>query len=194
MTALAPAGCAPARSTGCDRLLQDPAVLIVVGLGGFIAASHLEAAVGAFATSPAVSVVLAGLAVAAACWVVRLAARPSRAVLLAGACGAAALAALWICTRTLGLPGGIAPRAPAGILDTLTAFDELLLAATALAAARARRPGRGRRQRWPVAGSVAISLSFIALAMGCEPPPAPAGGGAPGGYAHGAPALICHLY
>lgn len=163
------------------------AVLVAAGLAAFVAASHLEAAVGAFASSPGLSAALVGVGLAAAGWAVRIAHRPSTGVLLLGAGAALALVAVWVWTRAIGLPLDGMRRAPVGVLDALTAFDELLLAGFAVAGARGSR--RASRERWPLLGSAAISLSFIALAMGCEPSTAPAAGGAPQSAA-----LICHLY
>jgi hypothetical protein len=42
--------------------------------------------------------------VAAALWALRIARRPTRRLLLAGAAGAGALAVLWLSTRSVGLP------------------------------------------------------------------------------------------
>jgi len=165
-------------------------VLVTLGLAAFVAASHVEAAVGALPYSPALSAGLAVAGVAAAGWAVRVARRPSRGVLRAGAAAALALVALWAWTRTIGVPFG-AGRAPVGVLDAATAFDELLLAAFALAAARSgrsRRAGRASGELAPMLGAVAISLSFIVLAMGCDPARTAAADSAQ------APELICHLY
>jgi hypothetical protein len=164
---------------------------MAVGLAAFVAASHLEAGVAAVARSPAIAAVAAALAVAAGTWALRAARRPSRASLLAGAGGALTLVALWVWTRTVGVPlDGSGVRAPVGVLDALTAFDELLLAWFAISAARSL--GRPAGDRFPVLGCAAISLSFIALAMGCSPSQSAAASSA-AGDAGGAP-LICHLY
>ncbi len=170
------------------------ALLVAVGLAAFVAASHLEAAVGAFAYSPRLSLALVLVGLASAGWAVRVARRPAPGVLLAGAGVSLALVALWIWTRAVGLPLHGMTRAPVGVLDALTAFDELLLAGFAATAARAaRRAPRAPRERWPLIGVVAISLSFVALAMGCEPSTAPAASVA-GGGATPSTSLICHLY
>lgn len=168
-----------------------PALAMAVGLAAFVAASHLEAAAGALAHSPAVAAIVAAVGFAAAAWALRAARRPSRATLLAGAAAALALAALWVWTRTMGVPlDGSAARAPAGVLDAITALDEVLLAGFAISAARSL--GGPARDRFPVAGCVAISLSFVALAMGCTPA-APDAADAAAPHAR-APAYICHLY
>lgn len=179
-----------ARPCGLERP-RSPLALIAVGLAAFIAASHLEAAVGAFARSAALGLALTGVGAGAALWAVRVARRPRRSDLLIGAGASAALLVLWAWTRTIGLPVGLTGRAPVGALDTLTALDELLLIGFAIAAAGARCR---LREAWSVLGSIAISVSFIALAMGCEPP---SGSAAPGPNGKGRPAvaaLVCHLY
>ena len=172
-----------ARSLDRDRL----ALLAIVGLAGFVAASHLEAAVGAFSYSPAMGAARRRLrARRGALGGARRAAADAGQRCWPGAAGAVALVALWAWTRAVGVPFADAQRAPVGVLDAVTAFDELLLAWLALAAARAPGPAR---ERWPLLASVAISLSFIVLAMGCDP--ARTAVAAPGGSS---PALICHLY
>ena len=169
---------APAAAPAAAR---SPALVAVVGLGAFVAASHAESAVSAFAASPAIGLGLCAVALAAGVWSVRVARRPARGLLSLGAAGALALVALWVATRTAG-------GAAVGVLDAVTAFDELLLAWVAIGIAR----GRPRAERWPLAGCVAISLSFMALAMGCAPPAVPAAAGSDG--AARGPAAICHLY
>jgi hypothetical protein len=169
--------------------IRSPSQPIAIGLAACVAASHLEAAVSALPRSPVVGVAVAAIAVVAGAWAVRVARGPSRALLLAGAGGAAALVALWLWTRTLGVPGvGGGVAAPIGVLDALSALDALLLAGFATGAARSA--GRAPRERWPVVGCVAISVSCIALAMGCEPS-ATASASSPAGPA---PGLVCHLY
>jgi hypothetical protein len=163
---------------------------MAVGLAAFVAASHVEAAVAAAAAhSLVVGAIAGGVGLVAAAWALRVARRPARALLLAGAAGAATLAALWLWTRTLGVPLSGGARAPVGVLDAITAFDELLLAGYAIAAARSHGQAAAR-DRFPLTGCVAISLSFVALAVGCAPPSQAAAGS---GDAQ-APAFICHLY
>lgn len=167
---------------------RSGALLVVLGLAAFVAASHLETAVEAFGASPAVSLILVAIAAGSARWAVQAARRPTRRTLATGAAGAIALLALWVCTRTIGLPFGLAEPVRIGALDAVTAADELLLACFALAAMRApSSPG----QRWSAIGGAAISISFIALAMGCSSAqPAQASP-----TAHGVPVTaLCHLY
>src|SRR5204862_7556210 len=90
--------------------------------------AHAEAAVGAFSYSPAMSAAVAVIGVAAAGWGVGVARRPTRALLLAGAAGALGLVVLWAWTRAIGVPLDGGQPAPVGVLDAVTAFDELLLA------------------------------------------------------------------
>jgi hypothetical protein len=190
MTAVALRAPDPGGSAGRDRP-RSPVMLITIGLAAAVAVSHIEAAVGAFAGgSPALAAALVAVAAAAGLWTVRVARRPARSTLLAGAAGAAALVAMWATTRTIGVPLGLAERAPVGVLDALTALDELLLTGFAITAADVQR---GLRERWSAVGSIAISLSFIALATGCGPAVAPTTASA-GASPSAAVALLCHLY
>jgi hypothetical protein len=185
---------APPLAGAAWSLERDQATLLVaVGLGACVAASHLEAAVGAFAVSPRLSAALAAVGLVAAAWAVRSARRPSPGLLLGAAAAALALVVLWVWTRAIGLPLDGAGRAPVGVLDALTAVDELLLAGFAVAAARSGSLRHPPRERWPLLGCVAISLSCVVLAMGCEPPDAPAPG-ASAVVASPTRELLCHLY
>jgi hypothetical protein len=182
-----PAGARPAPAIAGGA----PALAMAIGIATFVAASHLEAGVAAVAHNPAIGGIAVTIAGGAGAWAARAFRRPSRATLLAGAAAALALVALWVWTRAVDVPlDGSRGRAPVGVLDALTAFDELLLAWFALSAARSR--GRSGSDRWPVLGCLAISLSFIALAMGCAPSRSPAAGS--GGTNATGVALICHLY
>ncbi len=114
----------PRREQECSASLLLP---VALGLGAFIAAAHLESAVQAVSSSWALALVLAAVAALVATWTWRLWRGGSVAVARAGAGLFAALAALWLASRTAGLPFGLAPRAPIGALDALTALDEVLL-------------------------------------------------------------------
>jgi hypothetical protein len=178
-----------AAASGSASTRLAPALVLAIGLAAFVAASHLEAGVAAVAVSPAIGAVGALVAAGAGAWALRAARRPSRRTLLAGAAAALALVALWAWTRTVGVPlDGSRGRAPIGVLDALTAFDELLLAWFAIRAARLASRGRAGSDRWPLLGCLAISLSFIALAMGCAPSRS-----ATEARAAASP-LVCHLY
>jgi hypothetical protein len=182
MTAVLATAASDRRARPAARARHGTALLICVGLALFVVASRLEAAVGAFvASSPSVGALQLAAAALVGLWAGRVARSPSRHLLRSGAVGACLLVAAWTATRTIGLAG---PAAPVGLLDAMTALDELLLAAFALAAAGTRG---ARWDGWSALGSVAISLSFVALAMGCEPAAAPAAGG-------GVAPLVCHLY
>ena len=172
-----------ARATGDDAI----ALVAPVGLAAFVAASHLEAAIGALALRPGLGVALILVALVTAggrcAWPVRRrGARwsPARSVPQRSLCCGRGRAA-WASRSP---PRG---RAPVGVLDALTAFDELLLAGFAFAAA-ARSRAVPPRSGWQVPAFAAISVSFMALAMGCEPSPSVAAG------VPQSRALICHLY
>ena len=67
-------------------------------------------------------------------------ARPSRALLVAGAVASALVVALWLQTRLVGVPlgPGAGEREPFGLLDLLCAAAEAATAGAALVAARVR--------------------------------------------------------
>jgi len=62
-------------------------------------------------------------------WAFLMAARPTRALNLAGLVGNAAVVALWIVSRTLGVPVGPEPGVaePVGVLDALSSAFEVLI-------------------------------------------------------------------
>jgi hypothetical protein len=159
------------------------ALLAVFGLAAFLVASHLEAAAEIASVNPATAVLLAVLALVIAVWTARTWQRPSRALLCTGAVAAAGLGCLWLSTRTVGVP----LKAPAGILDTITAGDELLLAV--LCGISAFAPSRWSRFS-STTGMIAIGASFVALAMGCSVP-APASGTPDS--ANGGVVWFCHV-
>jgi hypothetical protein len=101
-------------------------------------------------------------AVAQLLWAVWIVAAPSRLIYLAGAAGNAAIVALWVVTRTAGLPAGpgAGEREAVEFADTLATVFEVLLVVGALALARAVP---ARPIRWP-AGALTAS-AFLALVV-----------------------------
>lgn len=142
----------------CAALLTVGAALIHVG----VSADHFQewwAAGLFFLVSAAAQLGWAGW-----CW-----ARPaSRRVLLAGAGGSAALALVWVVSRSSGLP--IGPEAgvaePVGLADTVCVALEVLSAGLAVVAATAWAPTRLRSPSTPrraatITGAVA-ALTLVA--------------------------------
>lgn len=162
--------------------------LVAVGLAAFVAVSHLDAAIGAAPYSGALAAVLGGVAALAGLWGWAVAHRPTRGMLLSGAALFAGLAAIWVCSRVGGLPFGLSPRAPVGVLDSMTAVDEVLLTLAALLLACTPTV----ESLLPGLGYVAIAISLMVLTAGCNISIAsPRQGWLPGASAI---QLYCHLY
>lgn len=175
----------PRREQECSASLLLP---VALGLGAFIAAAHLESAVQAVSSSWALALVLAAVAALVATWTWRLWRGGSVAVARAGAGLFGALAALWLASRTAGLPFGLAPRAPIGPLDALTALDEVLLVGLPLLLTR---PLAFLTRRGPGIGFIAMSASFVMLSMGCQVGTSATGAQHLAGHAF---TLYCHLF
>lgn len=101
-------------------------------------------------------------------WAVLVVARPSRGVYLAGAVGNVVVAAMWVVSRTAGLPLG--PEAgepePVGITDTMATAYEVALAAGALALLRVTGPARPSARFTAAAGVTtlaAVALTTLSL-------------------------------
>jgi hypothetical protein len=95
-------------------------------------------------------------AIAQLLWAVWVVVAPSRLLYLAGAAGNAAIVALWIVTRTYGVPAGpgAGEREAVEFADTLATVFEVLLVIGALVLSRTVP---ARPIRWP-AGALTASL------------------------------------
>ncbi len=168
---------APARST---------LPLTAVALAAAVVAAHLEAAIQALPVSLPLGLFLLGVAATVAGWATwswRRAAGPP----WVGVPVFAGLAALWLLSRTVGLPFAGGLRAPVGPLDAATALNELLLVAVCIWWAAGRDGGT----RMAGAGYLALCASVTMISMGCTVGVA---SGADRAWAavHGTP-LFCHL-
>ncbi len=103
-------------------------------------------------------------------WGVALYRTRARGVLYVGAAMSLGVVALWIASRTTGLPIGPDPWKPeeVGALDAIATADEIVLAL--IAALELKRTHgmfeAGVRRLAPVAGTVLVLLSSIALVAG----------------------------
>jgi hypothetical protein len=98
-------------------------------------------------------------------WAVLVVARPSPGLYLAGAAGNAVVAAMWIVSRTAGLPLGPEAGEPeaVGLADTVATVYEIVLASGALVLLRVTAP---RRQLARVTAATALTtLAVIGLTM-----------------------------
>ncbi|MGH2920023.1 MAG: hypothetical protein ACRDLS_15690 [Solirubrobacteraceae bacterium] len=95
-------------------------------------------------------------------WAIRVYRRPpGRRVLVAGAVGSLLIVAVWLVTRTVGVPVG--PEAgdpePAGAMDIMATLDQLVLAAL-VATVVAPEGWLGSRLRW-LAGGHAVRIAIM---------------------------------
>jgi hypothetical protein len=102
-------------------------------------------------------------AIAQLLWAVWVVVAPSRLLYLAGAAGNAAIVALWVVTRTAGVPAGpgAGEREAVEFADTLATVFEVLLVVGALALARTAPM---RPIRWPPGALAASALAALVVA------------------------------
>jgi len=102
-------------------------------------------------------------AVAQLLWAVWVVVAPSRLIYLAGAAGNAAIVALWVVTRTAGVPAGpgAGEREAVEFADTLATVFEVLLVVGSLILARTVP---ARPIRWPAGALAASVLAALVVA------------------------------
>jgi hypothetical protein len=149
----------------------DDALFVACGLAWCAGLIHAVAAVGHVDEYLPAAVFFSFLAPAQAALGTALYRHASRNLLLAGAVGSALVVALWVVSRTSGLPVGPHPwvAEAVGPLDVIASADEVLLALLAclqLAGARGRRVRRSFRLPLLGAGAGLILLSLLALTAG----------------------------
>jgi hypothetical protein len=104
-------------------------------------------------------------AIAQLLWALWVVIAPSRLIYLAGAAGNAAIVALWVITRTAGIPAGpgAGEREAVEFADTLATAFELVLIVGAVAVARAVPARLTRRPAGALTASVLLALVVAAL-------------------------------
>jgi hypothetical protein len=148
---------------------MEDAILIACGLTWCASLIHVQAAVGHLSESKLYALFFALLAPLQFIWGLVLFRRPSSKVLLrAGAVMSLAVAALWLASRTTGLPVGPEHWSPeeVGPADSLATADEVFTAVLCLSSsALAASTILSRRTRTVVmaGGLVLILLSSLAL-------------------------------
>jgi hypothetical protein len=112
----------------------EPVLMALATASVMAAAIHAAVSPAHFQEATAFGAFFALSAMAQAVWAGWVVARPTPAVLRVGAAGNLAAAAVWLMTRTSGLPLGPAPwhREPVGTLDGLTVLIEVALAVVAV--------------------------------------------------------------
>ena len=149
----------------------DNSVFVACGLACGSGLIHVDAAVEHFHEY----VLFAAFFVALAClqfaWAAAAYRRPTRAILRAGALGSLLVVALWVVSRTSGLPLGPERWEPESVggFDSIATADEIVLALLILAPAGLRGGAAGRwisKEGALGVGLFLILLSSLALVSG----------------------------
>lgn len=148
----------------------DSDVLLMCGLAWAAGLIHIQAAVDHLSEVPAYTVCFVILAVAQVAWGIALYRSPRRSLLIAAAIGSLCVLAVWILSRTSGLPIGPERGEPEqlGLLDSVASADEIALILFVALRLGPRRLRDGGTVAWLVrAGfAVLILLSSMVLAGG----------------------------
>jgi hypothetical protein len=150
---------------------MDDALFLAAGLSWGACMIHVEAAIDHFQESVLYAVFFAVLAVVQLLWGIAIYRRPSRRLLAAGVVMSLMVVALWIMTRTTGIPVGPErwTSEPVGTADSLASGDELVLALVVMCRLGADRAGpvvRGIANLGILAGVFLILLSSMVLTLG----------------------------
>jgi len=145
-------------------------------------AAGVHAAVGPahFREQVLFGIFFAGAALAQICWSVLMATRPSRGLLVAAVIGNSAALALWLTTRTVGLPGLLPSPEAVGPWDLCCGAWELIVVISAARALRADAHATGQHldlrlpawsawepfARWWVLGSALVLLALTLSGAG----------------------------
>lgn len=152
-----------------DPQARNNNLLLACGLAWLVSLIHVQAAIDHVDEYLLYAVFFAILAAAQFWWGVALYRAPRRSLLIAGAVGCIAVAAMWFVSRTVGLPIGpdVAGPEPAGALDTVAAADEIAVAALMILQLRDRRAeGRGGGTALRALAMFLVVVSSLVLAGG----------------------------
>ncbi len=168
--ALARAPTGDSGPTAAARTLDDR-LFIVCGLAWTTGLIHALAAVQHLDEYVLYAVFFVLLALAQIGWGIAVYRGPSRRLLSAGALMSLAVAALWIVSRTSGLPIGPEPGAPeaVGAIDSIATANEIVLALLVFLDLRQKEPGalaRGCGRLTTIAAVCLILLSSLAFIGG----------------------------
>ena len=144
-----------------DQDLAVPIALSALSLGS--AAIHFAVLGEHFAEYAVFGIFFATVAWLQAIWAVAVVARPSGRLLAAGALGNLVVAALWLLSRTAGLPIGPEPGEPevTSFLDlTSTIFEVLIVVGTLILW---RKPLTGRGAAGKAASAMALVLALATI-------------------------------
>ena len=149
----------------------DERLFIVCGLAWITGLIHAQAAIQHVDEYALYALFFVLLATTQCVWGIALYRAPSRKLLFAGAMLSLAVAALWILSRTSGLPVGPQPWTPepVGALDSIATGDEMVLALLVFFYLRRKQPGslaRGCTRLMTTTALCLILLSCLALIGG----------------------------
>ena len=149
----------PVKEAGADPVLRPVLALLSVGA----AVIHFVVVPGHSDEYWGQGLFFIIAAIAQLLWAVWVVVAPSRLLYLAGAAGNAAIVALWVVTRTYGVPAGpgAGEREAVEFADTLATVFEILLVVGALVLART---APARPVRWPAGALGVTALAALVLA------------------------------
>jgi hypothetical protein len=145
-----------------ERQLDDR-LFVVCGLAWAAGVIHAKAAIDHRDVSALHVVFFEIVACAQLLWGAALYRRPGQRLLAAGAIGSLAVVAVWVLSRTIGLPVGPTPWRPEAVaaIDAIATADEIVLAGlVALGLGASRRPAAARWLGTPLVG-VALALVLV---------------------------------
>jgi hypothetical protein len=151
----------PSRGSGVEPVLRPALALLSMGA----AVIHFVVIPGHWEEYWGQGLFFIVAAIAQLLWAVWVLVAPSRLIYLAGAAGNAAIVALWIVTRTAGVPAGpgAGEREAVEFADTLATVFEVLLVVGALVLARTVP---ARPIRWPAGAlSAGVVLALVVAAL-----------------------------
>jgi hypothetical protein len=151
----------PSRGSGVEPVLRPALALLSMGA----AVIHFVVIPGHWEEYWGQGLFFIVAAIAQLLWAVWILVAPSRRIYLAGAAGNAAIVALWIVTRTAGVPAGpgAGEREAVEFADTLATVFEVLLVVGALVLARTVP---ARPIRWPAGAlSASVVLALVVAAL-----------------------------
>jgi hypothetical protein len=162
---------APPFAAASHRGQLDDALFLACGLAWGACLIHGVAAIEHAREYMPYSIFFALLACAQLWWGIAVYRRPAPKLLLAGAVVSLMVVALWIVSRTAGLPIGPRPWTPesVGAIDSFASADEILLALVVLFQLRpGRRGALARAFRYVVSASgiCLVLLSSLAFTLG----------------------------
>lgn len=139
-----PLGDASIRLTAAGRVSDNDLLLMAAALSWAAAAIHAVVIPEHFREWIVFGVFFVVIAMFQFGWGARVYARPGRRLLQLGAAVNLAVAAVWMVSRTVGIPAGPEPWHPEGVglVDVMATLDELLIVALAGAVLAGRRPPR----------------------------------------------------